>query len=104
MPDRPSPSYLLVFHGPGPNWDPARDRRAQAKWDEHAAFMDRLLAEKFIRLGGPIDATHAVLLVAAEDERAVEARLAPDPWKSMGILRIERIVRWEILLDSRDRP
>ncbi len=92
-----------MYHGPGPNWDPTRPRRDQANWKEHAAFMDALVVDRFIVLGGPVDATHAVLLVDAQDEHGAEARLSKDPWKAMGILRVENVARWEILLDSRDR-
>jgi len=102
MPKHPT-SYFLVYQGPGPKWDPSRPRREQANWEEHAALMDALVADGFILLGGPVDVTHAVLLIDAEDEHGVETRLAKDPWKSMGILRTENIARWEIVLDPRDR-
>ena len=36
--------------------------------------------------------------MAAESEQAIEARLADDPWTPMGLLRIARVERWEILL------
>lgn len=99
----PFATYFLVTQGPGPNWDLSRPRREQVKWDEHAAFMDALVEEGFIVLGGPIDATRAVLVVQARNEHEVEARLSKDPWKPMGILRVEHLARWEILLDSRAR-
>ncbi len=37
---------------PGPNWDAAQGVRDQSGWDEHAAFMDGLVAEGLIVLGG----------------------------------------------------
>ena len=86
----------------GPNWDPSRPRREQEGWDEHAAFMDGLLAEGFVILGGPIgDGERVLLVVEAADERAVEARLAADPWLPAGILRIASLEPWTIWLDSR---
>lgn len=100
MPDHP-PIYFLVTHGTGPNWDPARPRREQAAWTEHAAAMDALVKEGVIILGGPIDSTRALVLVAARDAEDAEARLLRDPWKPMGILRVESVARWEILRDSR---
>jgi hypothetical protein len=44
----------LVERGKGPAWDHARGRREQAGWDEHAAFMDGLVEEGFVVLGGPV--------------------------------------------------
>ena len=37
----------------GPNWDPGRPIREQDGWQEHAAFMDGLVDDGFIILGGP---------------------------------------------------
>jgi uncharacterized protein YciI len=58
--------------------------------------------EGFVVLGGPVgDAERVLLAVSAEDEQAVEARLAEDPWRPMGLLRTGAIEPWEILLDGR---
>jgi hypothetical protein len=55
----------------GPAWDPTKPLRAQAEWDQHAAFMEALVDEGFILLGGPLAAGETVLLVvaAADDGR-----------------------------------
>jgi hypothetical protein len=44
--------YYLVRTVKGPSWDHARGRREQDGWDEHAAFMDGLVEEGLIVLGG----------------------------------------------------
>jgi uncharacterized protein YciI len=86
----------------GPNWDASRPRRGQDGWDEHAAFMDGLVADGFVILGGPIgDGDRVMLVVEAADEREVEQRLAADPWLPMGILQIASIEPWTIWLDAR---
>jgi uncharacterized protein YciI len=86
----------------GPNWDASRPRREQDAWDEHAAFMDGLVDDGFVVLGGPIgDGERVLLVVEASDEGEIEARFAADPWLPMGILRIEKIEPWTIWLDSR---
>ena len=86
----------------GPNWDASRPRREQDGWDEHAAFMDGLVADGFVILGGPIgDGERVMLVVEAADEREVEQRLAADPWLPMGILQIASIEPWTIWLDAR---
>lgn len=88
----------------GPSRDPSRGRREQQAWNEHAAFMDRLVGEGFEILGGPIgggeNTMHAVE-AAGEDE--IRARLAEDPWARMDILRIGEIRPWTIWLDGRRR-
>jgi uncharacterized protein YciI len=86
----------------GPAWDPSRSRREQPGWDEHAAFMDALVEEGFVVLGGPIgDGDRVLLVFEAADPQEIEARLAPDPWHREGILRIDSIEPWTIWLDGR---
>jgi uncharacterized protein YciI len=85
----------------GPAWDPAVGRREQAGWDEHAAFMDGLLAEGRVILGGPIgDGTDVLLVVDAADEDELRAMLADDPWMDR-VLRIGRVQPWQLWLDPR---
>jgi uncharacterized protein YciI len=76
--------------------------REQAEWDEHARFMDELVASGFIVLGGPLEGEREVLeIVSAPSEEAVRERLAQDPWASNGMLRPVGIERWTVLLDGR---
>jgi uncharacterized protein YciI len=76
--------------------------REQERWDEHAAFMERLVDDGFILLGGPLgDGAQTLLIVAAEDEEEIEARLADDVWTATGLLQIAAIKPWEILLGRR---
>ena len=84
------------------NWDSARGMREQDEWDAHASFMDALVDEGFVVLGGPVgDGARVLMAVSAESEEAVEDRLADDPWRPMGLLRTATIEPWEILLDGR---
>lgn len=86
----------------GPNYDESRLRREQAAWTEHAAYMDQLLADGFVVMGGPLDDGRQVLLVLdAADEQEVAARLAADPWRPMGILATKTLQRWDVWLDGR---
>lgn len=75
--------YFLVARERGPAWDHDRPRREQRGWDEHAAFMDTLVEEGLVVFGGPVgegDGEEALLVVDADSEAAVRARLADDPW------------------------
>jgi uncharacterized protein YciI len=76
--------------------------REQDEWDAHARFMDALVDEGFIVLGGPVaDGERVLMAVFADSADAVEARLAEDPWRPMGLLRTSIVEPWEILLDGR---
>ena len=91
---------VRLVHGPG--WDPLRQIREQDGWDEHAAFMDGLVDDGFLILGGPVgDGEQTLHAVEAADESEVRARLAGDPWASARLLRIGAIEPWAFWLDSR---
>ena len=86
----------------GPNWNESRARREQEAWDDHAVFMDGLLEDGFVVLGGPIgDGERVLLVVDAADEREVVGRLAADPWLELGILEVAAIEPWTVWLDGR---
>ena len=92
--------YFLVKRTHGPSWDPSRLRREQDGWGAHAEFMDRLVEEGFVVLGGPVgegDGDYALQVVEAESEAAVRARLADDPWEE-DMLVTESIEPWRIWL------
>ena len=72
--------------------------REQPQWDEHAAFMDSLVEDGFVVLGGPLGdgEKRFLLIVDAESEEETEARLADDPWTGAGFLRIAGVEPWQI--------
>jgi uncharacterized protein YciI len=89
----------------GPAWDRAVGRREQDGWDEHAAFMDELVADGTVILGGPVgDGTDVLLAVEAADEDELRAAFATDPWHVDGMLGFGRIEPWQLWLDSRAEP
>jgi hypothetical protein len=95
-------AFFTLTEVAGPSWNAARPRREQDGWDEHAAFMDGLVDDGFVILGGPIGNGEEVLLVVeATDERQIRARLEEDPWISNGMLRIGAIRPWNVWLDAR---
>lgn len=97
-------SYFAVVTVHGRRWDNSKPIREQAAWDAHASFMDGLVDDGFILLGGPIDdGEHALLIIAAVDEAEVRQRLADDPWSSMDMLSVGTVKRWTIWLDGRDQ-
>jgi uncharacterized protein YciI len=91
---------VTLVHGTG--WDQSLDIREQPAWDAHAAFMDQLVVEGFILLGGPIgDHRQTLHVVVAEDEQDVRRRLAEDPWAQAGLLEVGSIQPWALWLDFR---
>jgi hypothetical protein len=93
---------VRVVHGPG--WDPARGIREQDGWTEHAAFMDGLVDDGFVVLGGPVGAGHETLhLVQAADRSKVLAGWARDPWATAGLLEVGTIETWRLWLDGREQ-
>ncbi len=95
-------SYFVVIRERGPAWDWSLPMRRQAEWAAHAAFMDTLADEGFIVAGGPLggedDAARVLHIVDASDERAIDARLAQDPWMPMRLLTTVSIEPWTVLL------
>ncbi len=95
-------STFIVMSAAGSNHDPSNGTRDQPYWDEHAAFIDNLVQEGFIMLGGPLpDEGGAVLVVRAKSEAEVRDRLGRDPWYVHGILTLQSVRRWDIFIDRR---
>lgn len=82
-------------------WDSNKPFREQAGWEEHAAFMDQLLAEGFIKLGGPLDGGLEVLLVVeAPNAQTALARLSADPWEKARLLKTRGVSQWDVTLNG----
>jgi len=94
---------FIAISSAGPSRDQSEGTREQPFWDEHAAFIDQLVADGFVLMGGPlVDEGGAVLIVSAEDEEQVREKLKNDPWFEHGILRLESVKRWQIFIDKRN--
>lgn len=99
-PDSPKAFFAVRLERGGP-WDWSRDLREQDGFAEHAAYMDALVDQGFIVLGGPLDPGREVLhAIRAPSIDAVRQRLAEDNWHQNGMLTIKSIEPWTILLDG----
>ena len=97
------PMFHVVLTRSGPEYDLSRPLEEQSGWDEHAAFMDGLVEDGFLVLGGPLgDEFRVVHAVEAQSEEDIRATLARDPW-SGSHLEIDVIEPWTIRLDGRRR-
>ena len=90
--------FLVVVRRSGPAWDRSKPLEEQSGWDEHAAFMDGLVDDGFIVLGGPLsDEERVAHAIQASSEEEIRATLARDPW-SKSHLVIDTIDPWTIRL------
>lgn len=90
---------FVVIRTRGPAWDDTLPLEGQRDWRGHATFMDALVEEGFVHLGGPLEGTRdALLVVEAEDAAEIVARLSEDPWTKSGLLTISRISPWTLRL------
>jgi hypothetical protein len=93
--------FLVTLLRSGPEWDASRRLEEQSRWPEHAAFMDGLVDDGFIVLGGPLSDEHRVVhAVEAESAGAIRATLARDPWSGTHLV-VDTIEPWTIRLDGR---
>ena len=95
--------FLVILRRSGPEYDHSRPLEQQAGWQEHAAFMDGLVEEGFLVLGGPLgDEIRTAHAVEAASEEAIRARLAEDPWSGTHLV-VDAVEPWTIRLDGRAR-
>ena len=93
--------FLVVLRRSGPEYDHSKPLEEQSGWAEHAEFMDALVDDGFIVLGGPLaDEVRTAHAVEAESEDAIRERLARDPWSGTHLV-VDSIDQWTIRLDSR---
>jgi uncharacterized protein YciI len=91
---------FAVRYGHGPSWDDERPLRDQDGWNTHAAFMDALVDDGTVLLGGTLgDPIDGALVIADEGGAdALRDRLVADPWVEMGLLTLASVEPWTVLL------
>jgi uncharacterized protein YciI len=91
--------------------------REQDYWPEHVDFVNRVVDEGRMLLGGPLgelgqdgkfvdptepvgaDGTYRTLIVVeADDERELTELVENDPWSKHHVLDTQAIYRWEMLV------
>jgi uncharacterized protein YciI len=90
--------HFLVRQARGPAWDPARGRREQDGWKEHATFVDGLAEAGTLLLAGPlgeVDGLDVALVVLASSAEAAGELFVPDPWNET-ILRTVSVEPWTV--------
>ena len=93
--------FLVTLLRSGPEWDSSLSLEEQSGWDAHAAFMDGLVDDGFIILGGPLsDEYRVVHAIEADSAETVRETLARDPWSETHLV-VAAIEPWTIRLDNR---
>jgi hypothetical protein len=90
--------FLVVLRRSGPEYDHSKPLEEQSGWLDHAAFMDGLVEDGFIVLGGPLgDELRTAHAVEAPSENEIRERLARDPWSGTHLV-VDSIDPWTIRL------
>lgn len=93
--------FLVTLLRSGPDWQRSRPLEEQSGWPEHAAFMDGLVEQGLIVLGGPLsDEYRVVHAMEAPSADAIRAAFARDPWSGTHLV-VDTIEPWTIRLDGR---
>jgi uncharacterized protein YciI len=95
---------FAVVRTRGDAWRADRPMEDHPEWQAHADFMDALVSDGFVLLGGPLEGTPDVLLVVeASTEEEIRTRLDGDPWAESGLLLLRAITPWQLRLGGFDR-
>jgi uncharacterized protein len=91
---------MLVRFRAGPTWKAGLPEE-QAGWDDHAAFVDDLVARGTMVLGGPF-ADHSGSQVVLENVAEDEARelVGRDPFVVNGVFVLEDVRAWNVYVDE----
>ena len=90
--------FHVVLRQAGPEFDRSKPLEQQSGWEEHAAFMDGLVEDGFVVLGGVLgDEVRTAHAVEAASEDEIRERFAQDPWSGSHLV-VDSIDRWTIRL------
>lgn len=108
---------FVVIREQGRGWDPSRAMRQQDHWPDHVTFVNGIVDQGSMLLGGPlsefdwngeaVDPTDAVgpnrtyralIVLEADTEEELTNLLDDDPWSKHHVLETAAIYRWEMLV------
>jgi len=101
-------SLFVVIREAGPGWT---DGGAfdQPQVNDHAAFMNALAGDGFVHFAGPLAGSEqgrirALVIVDAESEADIHARLAEDPWAVAQLLVTVSVEPWSLFVGADRLP
>jgi uncharacterized protein YciI len=93
--------FLVGLTRSGPAWRVGAPMEEQVDWPAHAAYMDALVEQGAVVLGGPLPDGHRVVLaMEAASEAELRALLNADPWAGSHLV-LDSVEAWTIRLDGR---
>ena len=94
--------FHVIVRQAGPEFDHGLPLEQQTGWREHAAYMNSLVEDGHIILGGPLPNGRVAHAMEASSEKELRAIWARDPWHESHLI-LESVEPWEIRLDGRGR-
>ena len=91
---------VLVRFRAGPTWasGPPED---QLGWDEHAAFVDELVARGTMVMGGPFaDYSGSMILLEGVGEQEARDLVAGDPFIANRVFVLDEVRAWNVYVDE----
>jgi hypothetical protein len=92
--------FHVTLRRAGPEYDPELPVDEQSGFAEHADYMDSLVDDGVIVLGGLLPNFRTAHAMEAKSEDEVRAIWARDPWFESHLI-LESVEPWDIRLDSR---
>jgi uncharacterized protein YciI len=92
--------FHVTLRRTGPEYDPELDVGEQTLFPEHAAYMNQLVDEGHIVLGGLLPDLRTAHVMEAGSEEEIRAIWARDPWFESHLI-LESVEPWDIRLDGR---
>jgi uncharacterized protein YciI len=94
------PVRVVVTFQAGPTWT-SGGVREQPDWDAHAEFVDALVANGTMVMGGPF-ADNSGSMIVLEGVDAAEGRrlIADDPFIENGVFVLGEVREWDVFVDE----
>ena len=91
---------VVVRWRAGPTWT-SGPPEAQPAWDEHAGFIDDLIARGTFVMGGPFaDYSGSLTLLEGVDEEEARELVSRDPFVANGVFVLDDVRAWNVYVDE----
>jgi uncharacterized protein YciI len=95
---------VMVRWRAGPTWTSGTPQD-QPGWDEHAQFIDELIADGTFVMGGPFaDNSGSLTLLENVDVEEAHELMQRDPFVENGVFELEDIRAWNVYVDELTPP
>jgi uncharacterized protein YciI len=96
---------IVVRVRAGPTWADGGPPEVQPGWDEHEAFVDALVDQGTIVMGGPLsDYSGSIVILEGITRDDARALMDKDPFVRNGVFMVEDIKEWTVYVDSLTKP